>query len=1037
MTQDSQAKQDLFDDVVRALSLAVDFDEGIKLNHAWRTAVLARQLAMHVGVAEPGTVYLAGLLHDVGGIGLPDHVVHSVARGVLSGPIRAHPAEGVRVLAPFAHFRSVLPLIAHHHERHDGTGYPAGVSGDDVPREAALLSVADVLDVSLRELGPERRVEVGLDVLRRGSGTSWHPEVARAATELLEAQPALLAAVFDDATLTRMVRETGCTPPGLEETPLPKLLGQLLWVLARLIDAKHKGTMGHTVRTTFYAHRIARGLGLADQEMGDVLWAGLLHDVGTVGVPRRVLDGRGEVAPADWALFTLHASDTLEVVSSIRALAHLALPAAAHHERYDGGGYPLGRRGEEIPLIGRVLAYADTYDLLSTGRMGRRPVSPHDALTRMYRMVGAHLDPHLADVAMEELRRCADSGAALEHDFREFAQAFESDEADPQRLARVSLRPRANRRALPRGAVLLDAEPFGLVSVETSLRIRDGGRWLAKLVPESTGASLLDFLDPQDHNDVRLLASSLGERQVATRYLTCARGTMLEVLFQRAGDGISVFLRSAEGRLRTLQHLSLFYRNFLASDEAVFLTDTSGQVVDANDRLLRMLSRSEEETRGQPAGTLGMPVVDAPDLGELLGRLLAGDLPSWSGELWLRRKDASPVPVHLSASSVRDASGQLAGCIGRAVDITDRKKLESDLEDKNAKLEGLSRFKSDMVAITSHDLKAPLASILGAVDVLRGVVDPSAPPEVAAWLGRIEDTAQKMNALIRDLLDLAKLEWGTLAVEPATLEVGPLLKGCLGFHETAAATRQVSLAWEDGLAGCWMEVDGPRLEQVVHNLLGNALKYSPRGGTVRLEARREPGGDVVLSVDDDGPGIPPADLERVFERYAQSTPAPGGARTTGVSVGLGLHIARQIIQLHGGTIRAENRQPRGCRFVVRLPGARLRPSPTRGRALLAMADPAQADRVAELLGRRSVEVVRAGEPGPRGPRPVVVVADHVDGLVLDGLAGGRGQTTPLLYLGTPPGDAPLPARTHVLEPPVLDVEILAALDQALQEAEAP
>ena len=799
------------------------------------------------------------------------------------------------------------------------------------------------------------------------------------------------------------------------------------------------------MRTTFYAHRIARGLGLADQELWDVLWAALLHDVGTVGVPRRVLDGRDDLAPSDWALFTKHASDTLEIVSSIRALSHLALPAAAHHERYDGSGYPLGKRGESIPLISRVLAYADTFDLLGAGRMGHRPASPQVAIDRMYRMVGPHLDPHLADVAMEELRRCAESGASLSSDFQAFTQAFESDDADPQRLARVTLRTRASRAALPRGAVLLDAEPFREVRLDAALRVVEGAKWLEQLVPGVTSGSFLDHLDAQEHNDVRLLASSMGGRQAATRYLTCARGTMLEALFHRDGDGLTVFLRSAEGRLRTLQHLSLFYRNFLASDEAVFLTDTGGLVVDANERLLSLLGLAVEDIRGHPAGGLGAPGDGPGDLGWLLGRLLAGDLPSWSGELWLRRRDGSGVPVHLSASGVRNASGQLAGCIGRAVDITERNRLQKDLEEKNRKLEALSRFKSDMVAITSHDLKAPLASILGAVDVLRGVLGLSAPEAATAWLGRIEDTGWKMNALIRDLLDLAKLESGTLSVEPSTLRMEDLLRGCLASHDASAVTRQVRLAHVDGLAGCWMRVDGPRLEQVLHNLLGNALKYSPRGGVVRLETRRAADGDVVITVEDDGPGIPPADLERVFERFAQSTPAPTGGRTTGVSVGLGLYIARQILQLHGGTIRAENREGHGCRFVVVLPGSRVCAAPSTTTALICVAQGLLADRVTALLGRRGIEVLVVDDPAAVGPvaqraRPALVLADHVPaGLVSSwaALSTMPGGSPGFVLLGGAPGDGPLPPGAHVLEPPILDVEILGALDLALQQRGSP
>jgi signal transduction histidine kinase len=219
----------------------------------------------------------------------------------------------------------------------------------------------------------------------------------------------------------------------------------------------------------------------------------------------------------------------------------------------------------------------------------------------------------------------------------------------------------------------------------------------------------------------------------------------------------------------------------------------------------------------------------------------------------------------------------------------------------------------EFLANVSHELKTPLTSIQGfAQALLDGTADSPAVTERSA--GIIYSEAERMRRLVEGLLDLARLEAGAPALRLAPLDLRAHLAATLERFGPRAQAAGVTLVSALPAALPPLTADGDRLAQVFNNLLDNALQHTPAGGQVTLSAVAA-GREVVVAVSDTGPGIPPADLGRIFERFYQvdkSRARPGG-------VGLGLAISREIVAAHGGRLEVQSVVGQGTTFTVRLP----------------------------------------------------------------------------------------------------------------------
>jgi signal transduction histidine kinase len=271
---------------------------------------------------------------------------------------------------------------------------------------------------------------------------------------------------------------------------------------------------------------------------------------------------------------------------------------------------------------------------------------------------------------------------------------------------------------------------------------------------------------------------------------------------------------------------------------------------------------------------------------------------------------------------------QLALGIENARLAARQRRFALELEEKVAAatrgLRELDQAKSDFLSIVSHELRTPLTSLQGFSELL--LTRPSSPERTRQFLGYIHQEAERLGRIVGDLLDLSRIELGRgIELRQAPLTLGPLLEA--NGEQFRAQTTCHQLTWEVPLDLPQVLADRDALNQVIKNLLSNALKYSPGGGAVRLWAARsdrDPG-MVEIGVSDQGVGIPREMISRIFEKYYRVS-HPDTAQVRGL--GIGLALVKHLIEAQGGSIRVESREGQGSCFTVALPMAPESPART-------------------------------------------------------------------------------------------------------------
>jgi signal transduction histidine kinase len=251
------------------------------------------------------------------------------------------------------------------------------------------------------------------------------------------------------------------------------------------------------------------------------------------------------------------------------------------------------------------------------------------------------------------------------------------------------------------------------------------------------------------------------------------------------------------------------------------------------------------------------------------------------------------------------------------LDVTDTARVERALRERNEALETAGRLKSEFIANVSYELRTPLNAIIGFAEILANqYFGPLAPRQLDYSRG-ILDSSHRLMALINDILDLATIEAGYMALEIGRIEVNDLLESVMTLTRERARSQDLALTMTcpEGIDA--IEADERRLKQALFNLVSNSVKFTPSGGSVRLDARLDDG-DLILAVSDTGSGIPAADQDRVFDKFERGNPY---SRESGA--GLGLSLVKSLIELHGGSVTIASEPGSGTTILCRLP-ARLR-----------------------------------------------------------------------------------------------------------------
>ena len=326
--------------------------------------------------------------------------------------------------------------------------------------------------------------------------------------------------------------------------------------------------------------------------------------------------------------------------------------------------------------------------------------------------------------------------------------------------------------------------------------------------------------------------------------------------------------------------------------------------VDARRRLL-FANASADKLFGLGAGSVGRLVpelIRSPQVQDAVDATLAASEP-YRGEIKISDRESGPrsQPRELAVHGTPIPGFPPPGAVIVFHDVTELRRLE--------------RMRQDFVANVSHELKTPLASIKAYTETLLDWALHDENVNVR-FLNRIEEQADRLNQLILDLLSLARLESGQEPFEHGPLVLAPLVSACVETHRERALAKNLAFAFDLGsLDDSLVLADEEAIRQILDNLIDNAIKYTPEGGSVRVSCQLA-GETIALEVADTGIGIPRDDLPRVFERFYRVDKAR--SRELG-GTGLGLSIVKHLVQAIGGQITVDSRIGAGSRFTVLLP----------------------------------------------------------------------------------------------------------------------
>jgi PAS domain S-box-containing protein len=382
--------------------------------------------------------------------------------------------------------------------------------------------------------------------------------------------------------------------------------------------------------------------------------------------------------------------------------------------------------------------------------------------------------------------------------------------------------------------------------------------------------------------------------------------------------GAAVIARDVTDRVRR----EIRYEALIeAAPDAMVIVSEAGVIELVNGQVMELFGYERDELVGEPIEVL-MPLryrgrhpehrrrfVRSPRL-----RPMGANL-----QLSALRKDGTEFPVEISLSPI-EADGVVSVC-ATIRDITERRRVEQSQRqaaererEASARLREVDRLRTDFLATVSHELRTPLTAIKGFSEWLVGSWDLTEEARKRDMVQRIHHAGGRLDFLIQDLLDFSRLERGKLKIDPEPHALAGLLEEALGNTSTALEAHQVAQRVEPDLQ---VRVDRNAMLRVLENLLTNAAKFSPRGSTIHLES--VPGADtVVLSVRDEGVGIPEDEHEKVFDRFyrspATATSAPG--------TGIGLAIVKHFVEAQGGSVELRSVDGQGSDFRVTMPRVR-------------------------------------------------------------------------------------------------------------------
>ncbi|RJP27940.1 MAG: HD-GYP domain-containing protein [Candidatus Omnitrophota bacterium] len=381
-------------ELITVLAYITDIDEKKKSYHTWRVAILSCKIAEKlVSQRELRRIFYAAVLHDIGGAGFPYNILHYLKKKDKESQniLFSHPILGAQLVSNIPQMTPVAKLILDHHEWVNGHGYPRGKTNKFIPIGSKIIRIADSIDIAIqtgrfKEMGPL------LKHLSTNVNKEYSYDLFSKARQVLS-KGNFYRKLLSSSNIPLIFQDTKEKAGFIKIPSRVDAIGTALEAIAQIIDMKHPYTSGHSLRVSRYAMGIALAFDLDHDYITKIKWSGLIHDIGKISLSRQILDKPSKLTPKEFIKVKTHASLTNQILNMMSTLKEIALIASSHHERFDGKGYPLGLKGEKIPLGARILAVCDAFDAMTSNRPYRRPLTPLAACKEMEKRSGTQFDP--------------------------------------------------------------------------------------------------------------------------------------------------------------------------------------------------------------------------------------------------------------------------------------------------------------------------------------------------------------------------------------------------------------------------------------------------------------------------------------------------------------------------------------------------------------------------------------------------------------------------------------------------------------------
>ncbi len=390
-------------DVVTQFARLLEHAEGLHPPHSIRVAVIANLLGKHIHLtdAQLKELFFASLLHDFGGISADYHVVRRLLElpdvfGQKTDFLSfSHPFRTYSLLSTFPTFQTIASVILAHHEFYDGTGYPQGLKGEQIPLLARLIRIADTVDI-LINIHNISTIEELHALLGFSAKEEFGQEIYTAFISMLKNEVSL-ADLLEEEFVERTFFTLQKSMEDRYYFSSTETITKFFKMFASVIDNITGLDAAHSIRVEDFAARTAQLMGMTKEQIMDVRWTAFLHDIGKMAADRSVYRKKEKLTSEEWKIIRQHPSDTYDFLNRIDGFDKIAYYSLHHHENYDGSGYPEGLSGERIPLVSRIMRVADAFEAMTSERIYNGKRDWQRALNELKHFSGSQFDPLIVD----------------------------------------------------------------------------------------------------------------------------------------------------------------------------------------------------------------------------------------------------------------------------------------------------------------------------------------------------------------------------------------------------------------------------------------------------------------------------------------------------------------------------------------------------------------------------------------------------------------------------------------------------------------